>query len=98
SLLLELMVSDGKSLLPKEKLHALLIDLLRLKEETEEKLKAEKVRRRINSAALLIPVALKNYSLRENHFASICAWTMFCTYAISACERNGINFNRNASR
>jgi hypothetical protein len=98
TLLLELIVSDGGGLLPKEKLHALLTDLLRLKEENEEKLRTENVRRRINSAALLIPVALKNYSLRENHFASISAWTMFCAYAISACERYGINFKRNASR
>jgi hypothetical protein len=96
TLLLELVVNDGKGLLPKEKVHALLADLLRLKEENEGKLKKENVRRRITSAALLIPVALKNYSLRENHFASICAWTMFCAYIISACERHGVSFKREA--
>jgi hypothetical protein len=97
TLLLELIVSDGRGHISTEKLHALLISILRLEEGKKEKLKAENIRRRITSTALLIPVALKNYSLRENHFATVCAWVMFCSYAISACERYGVDFTRNAS-
>lgn len=60
TLLLELIVSDGRDFLLKEKLHSLLIDILKLEEGNQIKHTAEKVRRRITSAALLIPVVLKN--------------------------------------
>lgn len=55
---------------------------------------APELRRRITSAAVMTAVALHSFSRRRNHFAEITAWTMFATYVISACEKNGLDFSR----
>ncbi len=96
NLLLEMLVDQDVGLLPKQKLHRLLTHLLGLQEEQSLRFKAEGVRRRVTSSALLVAVALKNFSAKENHFAVISAWTMFCAYAIASCERYEVSFDKNA--
>jgi hypothetical protein len=51
--------------------------LLLLQEGNTRLLGAAEGRRRITSAAVLIGVALRNFSLKENHYASAAAWTLF---------------------
>jgi hypothetical protein len=55
------------------------------------------LRRRITSAAIMTAVALHSFSRRQNHFAEITAWTMFSTYVIAACEKNGLDFAKDGS-
>lgn len=38
-------------------------------------------------------VALHSFSRRRKQFAKITAWTMFATYVIFACEKNGLEFS-----
>jgi hypothetical protein len=61
----------------------------------QETVKAPELRRRITSAAVMTAVALHSFSRRQNYFAEITAWTMFATYTIAACEKNGVNFAQN---
>jgi hypothetical protein len=55
------------------------------------------MRRRITSAAVMTAAVLHSFSRRKNDFAEITAWMMFATYAISACEKNGLDFAKTAS-
>jgi len=53
-------------------------------------------RRRITSAAVLVAVALRNFSLQENHYATSAAWTLFAAYAIACCERHQLSYEHTA--
>lgn len=93
-ILLELLAYKGNRELPKQKVHELLLDILGLRNNKLLKIKSDAVRRRITSAALLISVALKDFSQQENHFATISGWVMFCVYGIAACERYDVSLKR----
>lgn len=42
-------------------------------------------------------VALHSFSQRKNYFAEITAWTLFATYTIAACDKNGLDFQKNGA-
>lgn len=95
---LELIVHRGDDVLPLAKIHELLQRLLRLDDGTGKPIKVSELKRRIASAALLIAVALRNFSAKDNHLATVSAWVMFCAYAIGACEKHKVNFARAAAQ
>lgn len=94
NLLLQLLVQDGHTLFPVEKLHLLLLNCLLLNEESDVPSGADVVRR-IASAGLLTGICLQNFNRQSNHFAAITAWAMFAAYAIACCERYSLDFERN---
>jgi hypothetical protein len=96
-LLLGLMVHRGDDLFPVLKFHELLTKLLSLSVDSPRLGEAE-LKRRITSSALLTAVALRNFSLTENHFAAITAWVMFVTYSIAAGDRHERAYERVAKQ
>jgi hypothetical protein len=98
SVLLEMLVHDGRTFVPLVKLHSFLSKLLGLECKGRRRLSAAEVRRRITSAALLTGVSLKNFLAKENHYASIMAWTMFAVYAIGVCEKYHVSYENNAKQ
>lgn len=96
-LLIEFFVEDGSNFLPIPKLHALLLQILKLGDDSGKTLRAADLRRRITSAAILVAVALKNSQACENHFAIISAWVIYCAYVVAVCERVGLSFEKNAA-
>ena len=98
SALLEMLVHDGRKFVPQIKLHTLLCKLLGLEYRGRKRLSAADVRRRITSAALLTGISLKNFLVKENHYASIMAWTMFAVYAIGVCEKYQISYENNGKQ
>jgi hypothetical protein len=94
---LEILVHRGDDLLPIGKFDRLLKRLLKLgDEDASTKLSAREGKRRVSSAAVLIAVALRNFSLKQNHYATITAWTIFVAYTIGACARHGLNYDSTA--
>ena len=88
--LVKLLNYKGDELFPAQILDPLLRNTLRFSQEV----KANELSRRVTSAAVMTAVALHSFSRRKNHFAEITAWTMFITYAIAACEKNGVNYSK----
>lgn len=86
--LVKLLNYSGDEMFPAHILDPLLRNTLRLDREV----KAADLSRRVTSAAVMTAVALHSFSRRGNHFAEITAWTMFITYAIAACEKNGVDY------
>lgn len=84
---LEILTQSGSDLFPIQKWHILLSNLLKLSEDDNKCSNAEFCRR-VSSAALLTSVALKPFSEKENHWATISAWTMLSTYLIAAIEKH----------
>lgn len=91
--LIKLLNCAGEEIFPAEIFDPLLRHTLRM----DETLKASELRRRITSAAVMTAVALHSFSQRKNYFAEITAWTMFATYTIAACEKNGLDFKKNGA-
>ena len=94
--LLKCLVDDGKGFFPLATAHNLLAGLLCLEEGSQQRIKSEALRRRITSGALLTSIALKPFSLAENHYAVMSAWVFFAAYAVAACERHKVSFEKNA--
>lgn len=90
---IKLLNCDGDEIFPAETFDPLLRHTLRM----HETIKAPELRRRITSAAVMTAVALHAFSRRKNHFAETTAWTMFATYIIAACEKNGLDFEKNGA-
>jgi hypothetical protein len=88
--LVKLLNYGGDEIFPAETFDPLLQHTLGLQEEVA----APELRRRITSAAVMTAVALHSFSRRQNHFAEMTAWMMFATYAIAACEKNGVSFDK----
>jgi hypothetical protein len=95
NLILDILVYNGRDFFPIDKLHNLLLSILKLNAPPKEHLSATEVRRRIFSAALLVGICLRNFSREENHYAAITAWTIFAAYAVASCERFKVSFPRN---
>lgn len=86
--IVRLLNCTGDEMFPAEILDPLLRNTLCFGREV----KATELGRRVTSAAVMTAIALHSFSRRKNHFAEITAWTMFITYAISACEKNSVSF------
>lgn len=93
--LLQLLVTDGKQQFPTNLLHELLNSSLLFTTNKPTKVSAGKLKRHITSAALLTAVCLKNFSLENNYYAVIVAWSMFSAYVVGACEKYDKSFKRN---
>lgn len=98
SQLLEILMENGRKIPSVSKLHVLLGNILRLLGTSSGPLPANEVRRRISSSALFVGISLKNFDREQNHYASIVAWTLFAVYAIGACERFRVSYERNAKQ
>ena len=94
-LIVELLVEKGNDKFPVPKLHDLLVHMLGLQEDSHGKMKAGEMRRRVTSAAVLVAVALRNFQHKENHWAIISAWVLYCAYVVAACERHKLSFAKN---
>ena len=90
--LLKILNFGGDEIFPAEVFDPLLQNTLRFNHVVPP----AELRRRITSAAIMTAVALHSFSRKRNHFAEITAWVMFSTYTISACEKNGLNFKKDA--
>jgi hypothetical protein len=93
NILLELLVHRGDDVLPASKIHNLLQKLLHLFEDDKKRRRRGEMERLGTSAALLIGVALGNFSRADNHYATISAWTMYIVYWIAACERHKVRIS-----
>ena len=91
--LVKLLNYGGDEMFPAYILDPLLRHTLRFDKEV----KSADLGRRVTSAAVMTAVALHSFSRRENHFAEITAWIMFITYAIAACEKNGVDYAKHGS-
>lgn len=88
--LVKLLNYRGDEMFPAQILDPLLRNTLRF----DQAVKTQELSRRVTSAAVMTAVALHSFSRRKNHFAEITAWTMFITYAIAACEKNGVDYSK----
>jgi hypothetical protein len=89
--LLELLVHSGGDQFPHAKFHNLLTTIYSLAPTTTRPLKRTELQRRIPSAALLTATSLRNFVLKENHWAAMTAWTMFAAYTIAALEKHRVD-------
>jgi hypothetical protein len=88
---LAILVHRGDNLFPLDKIDRLLKRTLLLDEDDSIQFGPE-IRRRITSAAVLVAVALRNFSVSENHYATISAWTFLIAYTIASCERHRVSY------
>lgn len=88
--LVKLLNYAGDEMFPAQILDPLLRNTLRFDNE----LKGQELSRRVTSAAVMTAVALHSFSNRRNHVAEITAWTMFATYAVAVCEKNGLDYSK----
>jgi hypothetical protein len=95
-LLLEMLVEEGNGAFPSERANQMLLEMLGLASAAKRGWSASEARRRISSAALLTAISLRNFEVRENHFATVSAWAQFAAAAVAVCDRYGISFNKNA--
>ena len=87
--LVKLLNYRGDEMFPAQILDSLLRHTLCFGKEV----RTPELSRRVTSAAVMTAVALHSFSRRKNHFAEITAWTMFITYTMAACEKNGVDYS-----
>lgn len=90
--LLRLLNCEGDETFPARVFDPLLQNTLKLQDDTT----VPEVARRVTSAAVMTAVALHSFSRRKNYVAEISAWTMFATYAVSACLRHKADYAKHA--
>ncbi len=90
--LLKLLSHRGDDILPASEFHRVLTAIYGLDPDVLKTLSAAELPRKATSAALLVGIALRNFLLRQNHYASVCAWTIYISYTMAVCERYGMNF------
>jgi hypothetical protein len=88
--LVKLLNHRGDEMFPAQIFDPLLCHTLCFNKEV----KPQELSRRVTSAAVMTAVALHSFSRRKNHFSEITAWTMFITYSIAACEKNGVDYSK----
>lgn len=86
--LLRTLAMTGRELPPVLELDKLLRSALLLDDGNEPSKAA--VDRRVASAAVLVSIAIRSFSVAKNHYAVCMAWVMFAVYALCACERYGV--------
>jgi len=91
--LVKLLNCSGDEMFPVQIFDPLLRNTLNF----EGELKSAELSRRVTSAGVMTAVALHSFSRQRNHVAEITAWTMFATYSIAACEKNGIDYSKHCS-
>lgn len=84
-----LLAAVGDEQPPFELLHEVLAPMLLLDRAEGAKVGAPELCRRITSAALMIAVCMRSFSLKENHYALLAAWVLYAAYVTAACERFG---------
>ena len=95
--LLQMLVADGTNPFPLEKLDLVLRGLLGLREKRDVKNLSE-FEQRTFSAAIMTAISLTNFEAAKNHYAAICAWTMYTNYVLGACDRYGYKSRRGAEQ
>jgi hypothetical protein len=90
--LLQMLVDQGSGPLPVDRLHALLAPILHLSTGDGRPARAD-IQRRVRSAALLVQVALRSFSARENHTAALYAWVLYYSYVVGCCDRYGVDLD-----
>jgi len=93
--LLNLLVWNGNDQFPEQEIHDLLVPLLGLS-PGDARLNAAALKRRITSAAIITSVSLRNFTLKNNHFAELKAWIIYSYYSIAACGKHDRSYKRNA--
>lgn len=90
--LIQLLNFKGDEIFPAETYDRLLKNTLRV--DDTSRLSQAEAKRRIASTALLTSVVLTPFSSKQNYYAEITAWVMFCTYCIALCEKRNINYKK----
>lgn len=85
--LIDLHLSDGKTVFPKAELAGLLEATLPVDPEDKQAPSAAACERAIASSALLTALSVAPFSEEENHVAEVEAWTIFAAYTIATAER-----------
>jgi hypothetical protein len=88
-LLLELVFSDPKDLLPKEKLADLLGKVLVTGLADDRRVRKSEFERIVTSAALLTGIATFQFAEVGNHYAVACAWALLAVMIIASVEKHG---------
>lgn len=88
-LLLELVLSDSRGLLPTEKLAELLGKVLATDSTDERHVGRPEFHRMVTSAALLTGIATAHFAESKNHYAVAIAWTLLAVMIIAAAEKHG---------
>lgn len=86
-LLLEFYLLDGSGVIDKGKF-SILVESIFFRKTNKSQFKTT-----INSAAILVSIAISNFSNKENHVAIIEAWTIYISYLFRFCEENKISEN-----
>ena len=87
-LLLELVLSDCKDLLPTEKLSELLGKVLATELADTRHVGQPEFHRMVTSAALLTGIATAHFAEGKNHYAVASAWTLLAVMIIAAAEKH----------
>lgn len=88
-LLLELVLSDSRDLLPIEKLAELLEKVLATDSADERHVGRPEFHRMVTSAALLTGIATAHFAEAKNHYAVATAWTLLSVMIIAAADKHG---------
>lgn len=87
-MLLELVLSNPKDLLPTEKLAELLEKILSVDPTDVKHIGQAEFHRNVTSAALLTGIATAHFSEEKNHYAIACAWALLAAMIIGAAEKH----------
>ncbi len=85
NLFLEMHLEDGREQFPREKFCSLLESTLPL--TSSSKPSRAKCKKAISSVAILTASVLNNFSKKNNYFAEIEAWVIFCSYSMALAEK-----------
>jgi hypothetical protein len=86
--LFSLLAESGSGFVSLERLDRLLRPILGLTDTPQDKAPSSaEIERRIASESLMMPVALRAYALKNNHWALATGWCSCAAYAIAASER-----------
>lgn len=86
---LEVFLSDGKSMLDKEKFTRLIESTYSLPNNTSS---VKECLRMFSSGALITASSIVDFTSSENHFAEIEAWTIYLAYTSALAEKKNIAF------
>ena len=90
--LLEVLLHDGRDLLPIKRLSPILEEILALR-LSDSPLKASQLERSTPSAALFTGIATHHFAKEDNHFAVASAWCLFVVSAIASHQRSNLKMN-----
>lgn len=88
-LLLEVVLSPPRDILPTEKLFNLLEKILRMDPEDESAVPQSEFRRMATSASLLVGIATAHFAESKNYYAVAAAWALLAVMIVGAAEKHG---------